>query len=246
MTYNVHSCIGRDGRASHARIVDVIEEIAPDIIALQELDVGLFRSGLIDQARSIAQKLDMHFTFRPALFIEQGEYGNAILSRYPLQLIRSGELPSIPGRPDIEQRGILWSEIKVRNSFIQVMNTHLGLFRWERFLQARLITGPEWLGHPDDRPPVVFCGDLNSGTTSSVYRMLKRVLRDSQRGLNGWSPRRTWPSGFPIRRIDHIFVSRDLKVVRVDVPRTTLTRVASDHLPLVVEVEIPESGNAVS
>jgi endonuclease/exonuclease/phosphatase family metal-dependent hydrolase len=80
MTYNVQSCIGRDGKALPSRVSDVIAHASPDIIALQELDVGLTRTGLTDQAQIVAEQLKMNFHFHPSLQIEKGLYGNAILS----------------------------------------------------------------------------------------------------------------------------------------------------------------------
>ena len=239
MTYNVHSGIGVDGKLSPLRIARVIAQCHPDVVALQELDTGLARTGMVDQAHLIARTLEMSYHFHPSIRVEEGGYGNAILSRGPLRLIKAGALPSEPVHPFFERRGALWVEVELNGRTFQILATHFGLDRKERLRQAEAITGPEWLGHPDCRPPVVLCGDFNARPRSPAYRRRSRQLRDAQRGLKGTRPRGTWPVQFPLLRIDHLFVSPDLEVRGISVPRTPLTRVASDHLPLVVTLEPP-------
>src|SRR5574337_1522750 len=146
MTYNVHSCIGRDGTASPERIAEVLALYEVDIICLQELDSGLLRSGKVDQAREIADRLKMDYHFHPALKVEEGEYGNAILSRFPSTVLRGSALPTFPGRTYREQRGALWAAIRIGDFSLNMITTHLGLSRIERRAQAEALLGPEWLG----------------------------------------------------------------------------------------------------
>lgn len=80
MTYNVHSCLGKDRRSHPHRVGEVIMMYKPDIVALQEIDVDMDRSGKVHQARIIADYLNMAYHFHPVLFIKEGQYGNAILS----------------------------------------------------------------------------------------------------------------------------------------------------------------------
>lgn len=239
MTYNVHSCIGTDRQLSPLRIAEVIDRCNPDIVALQELDAGLPRTEMIDQAHLIAMTLEMSFHFHSSIHLKEGGYGNAILSRGPVQLIKAGAVPTDPLHRSLERRGAVWAEVELHRHRIQVLATHFGLNRGERMAQARAITGPEWLGHPECRSPAILCGDFNALAGSAVYRQLTRHLRDVQRGVKGKLPRGTWPAQLPFMRIDHLFVTHNLKVRSVSVPRTPLTRVASDHLPLVVTLELP-------
>lgn len=238
MTYNVHSCIGTDGKVSPLRIAEVIDLCNPDIVALQELDAGLIRSDLIDQAHLIAKTLEMSFHFHSSIQVEEGDYGNAILSRWPVRLVKAGALPMEPINNFFERRGALWAEVELPDGLVQVVASHFGLNRRERICQAKAIIGPEWLEHPACRTPVIVCGDFNALPGSSVYRIISRHLHDVQRGLKGSRPRGTWPVQLPFMRIDHLFATPDLKVHAVTVPRTALTRVASDHLPLVVTLEL--------
>lgn len=238
MTYNVHSSIGMDGKISPQRIAKIIDRCNPDIVALQELDAGLIRSDMLDQAHLIALTLDMTYHFHSSIQIEEGEYGNAILSRYPIRLIKAGAIPAQPFNIFFERRGAIWAEIEVFGRKIQVVATHFGLNRQERLAQAEAILGPEWLRHPECQGPIILCGDFNALPGSPVYRRITARLKDTQRSLKGKRPQGTWPVRFPLLRIDHLFITPDVKVHKIVVPKNPLTRVASDHLPLVVTLEL--------
>ena len=242
MTYNVHSCIGMDGKLSPERIARVIARCAPDIVALQELDVGRARTEGMDQAHIIAQCLEMDFHFHPAMHIEEERYGDAILTHLPMRLVKTGTLPGLPGKPWLEPRGVLWVEIELDGATIQVLNTHLGLLTRERRAQAEALLGPDWLGHPECSGPVVLCGDFNAFPASKVCRRLRTRLNDAQIELESHRPRSTFFGRFPTARIDHVFVDSGLTVADIEVPDSELVRVASDHLPLIVELlRLPET-----
>ncbi|WP_395750167.1 endonuclease/exonuclease/phosphatase family protein [Prosthecobacter sp.] len=237
MTYNAHSCVGTDGELSHVRIAEVIASQDPDIVAIQELDLARMRSGRLDQAAVIAEHLKMRFHFHPALRVKEEMYGDAILSKWPLTLRHAGELPTVKSRLAFEPRGALWVTAACGDHEVQIVNTHLGLSLRERNAQAQALVGPEWLGHPGCRQRVVFCGDLNTPPCLAAYRTFSRVLRDS--ALHTRMRRRaTFPSRFPLVRLDYLFVSPDIRVVDVRVPRDELTRAASDHLPLIADLDI--------
>lgn len=238
MTYNIHSCIGNDGKNLPMRIAKIIAGMHPDIVALQELDVGLARTGCVDQAELIACELDMYFHFHPSLCIEDGRYGNAILSRYPIRPVKAGGLPSRRKEP---RRGALWVEIDVRGHSFQVINTHLGLTPVRRRTQSLTLTGPEWLGNEKCRPPVILCGDMNATPGSYVHHNFSQKLTDAQLLLPGKNrPRRTWPSISPFLRVDHVFVSQGITVKSCRVPRSMDAKMASDHLPLLVEAQLQD------
>jgi len=234
MTYNVHRCVGADGRADPRRIADVIAACQPDMVALQELDVGRLRTGGIDQAHAIAHPLGMRVHFHPALQVEEELYGDAILTALPMRLMKAGPLPRSVG---FEPRGALWAAIEANGTEIQIINTHLGLPAYERMAQARALLGKNWLGHPECRDPVILLGDFNARRRSVVYRMFTAKLRDAQLVLHKRA-RRTFPARVPMLRIDHIFCSGSVDVLGVEVPRSQLVRTASDHLPLVMDFRI--------
>jgi len=239
MTYNVHSCIGMDGEISTRRIARIIAQYDPDVVALQELDVGRGRTQEVDQAHEIARELEMEFHFHPALQIEEELYGDAVLSRYPIRLIRSGALSGPPNRPDLETRGALWVEIDVDGHKAQIINTHLGVRPVEQRFQIETLMGSQWLSHPECHGPVILCGDFNANPSHKTCRRITQMLNDAQDKLDNHVPQRTWFGRFPVGRIDHIFVAKEIQVQACLVPRTTLTRIGSDHLPLIVDVVIP-------
>ena len=136
LTYNVHRCVGTDRRLDLGRIAAVIGAERPDIVALQEVDVGRARTGGVDQAQAIAARLGMSFRFHAALKVEEELYGDAILTALPERLIRAGPLPGHPDLARLEPRGALWVAIEVDGVELQVLNTHLGLVPREQALQA--------------------------------------------------------------------------------------------------------------
>lgn len=241
MTYNVHRCIGLDRRHAPQRIAEIIAREDPDIVALQELEKGHPRTGSIDQAEVIAAILNTDFHYHAARQRGDAGFGNAIFSRLPLRKIQSALLPTLPQIP-VQTRGALWAAVRVNDLEVQIINTHLGLLHPERFLQAGALCSEEWLAHPDCRvAPRILCGDFNATAASRVYRLFMESLRDSH-ALAPTRPGRTWPSFLPLLRYDHIFVCPRIRVREVKIPRTPLTKVASDHLPVVLDFEvIPDS-----
>ena len=238
MTYNVHSCVGMDGKLDAERIARVIARAKPDIVALQELDVGRMRSQGMDQAHLIARYLEMEFHFHPALHLEEERYGDAILTHLPLRLVKAGPLPGLANIPRLEPRGVLWVAVDLHGTEVQVINTHLGLLPRERVAQVEALLSEDWLGEAQRRGPVVLCGDFNAVPSSPVCRRLGERLRDAQAAGHQRRAQATFSSRFPTLRIDHIFVSPGLEVAGITVPRSQLARVASDHLPLIAELRV--------
>ncbi|MDB5509639.1 MAG: Endonuclease/exonuclease/phosphatase [Hyphomicrobiales bacterium] len=238
LTWNVHRCLGVDGRISPGRIAEVIAEAAPDIVALQEVDVLRKRTGLVDQAEEIARALGMNSHFHPALRVLEELYGDAILTTLPSVLKKTGSLPGRPGLRTLEPRGALWAEIDAGGIALQVVNTHLSLVARERRTQTDALFGAEWMGRADCANPVALVGDFNLVPRSRVYRRLSARMNDAQRAPGLGRPKPTFPAGFPVLRIDHVFTRGHVTVRGVTVIRNEVTRVASDHLPLVVELEL--------
>lgn len=238
MTYNVHSCIGMDGKLSPERIARVIARFEPDIVALQELDMGRKRTDGVDQAHVIAETLEMMVHFHPSINVEEEKYGDALLSKFPMKLIAAKELPRLPLWPGLEPRGAIWADIERNGTTYHVVNTHLSLHPWERRLQTEALIGSEWLGSPECTGQRILCGDFNATPRSSVCKKISTVLRDCQIEKSDHRPRGTWFGRFPVSRLDHVFANDALEPIHVDVPSTHLTRVASDHLPLIVDYKL--------
>lgn len=238
MSYNVHSCIGMDSKIAPERIARVISRYQPDIVALQELDVGKHRTNSTHQAELIARILEMQYHFHPAMHIEDEQYGDAILTHLPMKTIQAAALPSHPSGRKCEPRGVLWVSVEFNGVEIQVLNTHLGLFTAERHAQVNELISERWLNHPGCNGPVILCGDLNALPRSYVLRTLGKRLDDVQT----WHPQHralnTFSGRLPALRIDHILVDNIHNVSRIEVPFTDIVRLASDHLPLIADLII--------
>ncbi len=240
MSYNVHACKGSDGVISPARIAEVIEDSDADIVALQELDCGRERSSRIDQAMEIAKLADMHHHFHPIIQVEEEKYGDAILSRHPMRLVKAESLPHDPRHPRAEERGALWVEVQTGAANLQIINTHFGLRHRERLLQSAAIRSI-WLKKAQQKGPVVLCGDLNAPRSSLVCKRLRRKMRDSAE----LEARCTWPVWRPFLRLDHIFCSEEIRIESASVIKDKLSRRASDHYPLIAEIDTRVSDQSI-
>lgn len=245
MTYNVHGCGGMDGRVSPRRVARVIAAQAPDIVALQEVDLGRRRSRAEDQGAMIAQQLGMHVVFCPTITRGNEHYGHALLSRFPIEVVKRALLPHDPKSWWKEPRSALWARVLVNGYTVNLVTTHLGLGPYERWLQMKMILSHEWLGGLSDDEPILLCGDFNLTPGSKPYGLAASRLRDVQAARWGHRPLSTFSSMRPFVRLDHIFTSKRFEVQRVFVPRTELTRVASDHLPLLADLSIVPAGGGM-
>lgn len=234
MTYNIHSCLGRDGRFSPERIARIIARYNPDIIGLQELDAGKARSGAIHQTRVIADILDMKFLFHPVHEIDEEQYGVSVLSRYPITLHRAASLPRIRKK---EPRGALWVQFSIGAHTIDFINTHLSTSPGERNLQIQELLSETWLHALGPDRYVIFCGDFNIFPMTQSYRRILTRFNDIYHVCPESRPRATWMG---LGRIDHIFASKNITVHSIHVPRNQLTRMASDHFPIVAVLEMKE------
>jgi endonuclease/exonuclease/phosphatase family metal-dependent hydrolase len=219
-----------DGELSPGRIAAVLAACRPDIIALQELDVRRARSLHIDQAAEIASALDMQVHFHPALRLFEEEYGDAILTPFPSRLIKAGALPAAPRR---EGRGALWVRIALDGAEIDIFNTHLGLTGGERAAQIQTLLSGDWLGACDPGAHAILTGDFNCVPRSRSYRHLTSRLSDAQALCPVRAPA-TFPSAMPMARIDYVFVGNSIRVLEIAPVRSPQTRLASDHLPLLM------------
>ena len=238
LTYNVHRCVGTDRRLDVGRVAEVIAAQSPDIVALQELDVGRARTGGVDQAHRLAQRLGMAFHFNAALKVEEEQFGDAILTTLPERLVKAGPIPGHPRIPRLEPRGAIWVEIETKEGKLNVINTHLGLVPYEQRLQATALVGGGWVEACDPDAPIVLVGDMNATPRTAAYRIFAACLAESRRVAPFSHRAPTFPSTFPVLAIDHVFVSDSVVVDAVRTPLDPLSRLASDHLPLIVDLTL--------
>jgi len=240
-TYNVHACVGMDRKRSEERIAEVVSELSVDIVGLQELDFGRLRSGKVDQARLIAGQLGWRHYFHPAIRKGDEHYGDAVISRYPLTVRQTCDLPGTAPFYCRENRIAIFAKIETPLGEVHLINSHFGLARNERLLQAELMAGADWAGSAPADTPLVLMGDFNSLPGSPPHRAIARQLRDIRALVEPAKSLRTFPTFFPSFAIDHIFINRALHVRAAHVHRSPLARLASDHYPLVADLELAKT-----
>jgi endonuclease/exonuclease/phosphatase family metal-dependent hydrolase len=221
-TYNIHTCIGVDGRCDPARIAAVLREIDADIACLQEVDARRRHLGAhVDQWAYFAETTGYRIVSGDDRY-HRGRFGNAILTRFPVLAERAIDL-SVGG---YEPRSAIDAELLVDGRVLRVVATHFGLHAGERRLQANRLLAA--LGDAVRHgPPVLLMGDLNEwrGRTGGV--------RALERRLGPCETPRTFPSWLPVLPLDRILACGAANLRDVCVYRSRLARVASDHLPLV-------------
>jgi endonuclease/exonuclease/phosphatase family metal-dependent hydrolase len=215
-------------------VVKVLAGLEPDIALLQEVSHDLPRSEFHDQADLLSGALGMpHLAFGPQHRFREGGYGNAILSRWPLAGIDHVDLTI--GRR--KRRGAICARSRVRfgdhSRTIVVVNLHLGLAGSERGLQLERFLASHPFERLHHRTPIVLGGDLNDLWGSLGPRFLAPA-GFSRAG----SPASTFPAAWPIRPLDGLFVRGDLRTHGCAPLRDALTRSASDHLPLVADLDL--------
>jgi endonuclease/exonuclease/phosphatase family metal-dependent hydrolase len=236
LSWNIHKGIGGlDGRYDIQRVIRAIEQSHPDIVQLQEVDDDAPRSRHHRQVDVLADALAMpHRAYQPNVTLRRGAYGNAIISRFPLNLLKSLDL-SIRFK---KKRGaqIVSVAIPVPHQLhqpVMLVNLHLGLIEFEQKIQLRRLLACEEVKGLDHQVPMIVAGDMND----MLGRLGRHVMepRDFRSASDGKS---TFPAFFPMRALDQIFYRGGLALHRCFIPRSEVTRQASDHLPLVADFEV--------
>ncbi len=228
-SYNIHSGIGTDGRFDLQRIAEVVREIDADVVALQE--VGDFRgvTAREDHPEDLARMLGMHMAYGPNVIRNGRRYGNAVLSRLPILKTRNYDI-SVEQR---EPRGALRADLDLGDGqVLHVFNVHLGLSTRERRRQESLLLSADILRDAVRSDPVIVCGDFNYWANGPVPPMVRNAIRDVAHVLH--QGERTYPSRFPVLRLDRCFVDRGVAPQTLHAHRSARAQVASDHLPLVL------------
>jgi endonuclease/exonuclease/phosphatase family metal-dependent hydrolase len=216
-TYNVHRCIGRDGRRDTDRVLDVLRELDADVVALQELEWG--SAAALDLLARFGRELGCAGIAGPTLLEDSGHYGNAVLTRLPVRAVHRVDL-SVPER---EPRGALDLMLEAPRGALRVIATHLGLAPAERRRQVRRILA---LLAPVRPEPVVLMGDLNE------WFLWGRTLRWLRAHFGRVPAPATYPARRPIFALDRIWVEPRSLRADLAVHSTSLAHSASDHLPV--------------
>ncbi|MCC6784986.1 MAG: endonuclease/exonuclease/phosphatase family protein [Planctomycetes bacterium] len=238
LSYNVHKCIGGvDRRYEPERIVETVAHHRPDLCLLQEVANTAGRKDWHRQVDLLGERLGFRHRawFANHRFRRGGEYGNAILSRWPIASTENIDL-TVPGT---KRRSVLHARIRVRtpagrSRTLHVFCLHLGLTERIRDLQmARFLASHPFAGlHAES--PILVAGDFNDVWASLGTKHLGRAgFRGSAR------PPKTFPAWAPLRALDSIWVRGELQLLEVGPSRLPLARRASDHLPLIAELHLP-------
>jgi endonuclease/exonuclease/phosphatase family metal-dependent hydrolase len=219
-----------DGLTRPGRIIDVLRHLDADVVALQEVvGAGLSGGG---QAEEIGAALGMGWAMAVTRHLRGHLFGNVVLSRLP---IRHSSQFDLSWRTR-ERRCCQRVDLDVGGGrSLHVFNVHLGTAVLERRYQAsRLSTFVSDTRLPGPR---IVLGDFNEWIRGLTTSLLSRHLRSIDLRAH-MRRRRTYPGVFPVLHLDHIYYLGDLEVVRAWVPRTRVSLVASDHLPLVADLEL--------
>lgn len=235
LSYNIHHAEGVDGRLDLERIAGVIRAVEPDLVALQEVDQKVKRSAAVDQPAELARLTKMQVVFGANIELQEGYYGNAVLSRLPIVRHENHRLPNVDAG---EQRGVLEVELELKpaDQRLLLFATHLdhrGDDR-ERLASAKAINE---LALAHAKQPALLAGDLNDTPNSKTLAELAQQWTSANE-----KPLPTIPVARPTRQIDFLlFRPQDRwKVVEVKVLDEA---VASDHRAIfaVLELSTPRS-----
>lgn len=226
VSYNIRHARGTDDKVKLSRIAGVLACSGGQLIGLQEVDKHLPRSFCFNQPKRVGGLLRKNWVFGPNLkWAPWGQYGNAVLSVWPVARSKQYLLPSRG-----EQRGLLEVEVNMGQERVFFFCTHLGLNQEERLEQVE-----EILKIIDQNgKPSILVGDFNDGRSSREFALLSEVLRDAT-GISGGFD--TFPSPQPEEQLDFIFVSPQWQVIAA---RPIISQ-ASDHLPVMVELGLNSS-----
>ena len=232
LSWNIHKGIGgRDRRYSLQRIIDCIDHEHPDLVCLQEVDRLVARSDYDDQPRLLGQSLNLQSTFQANVPVSNGTYGNLILSRWAV-----GSTHRISLKRGIRKsRGAQLIQVETPEGALHLVNTHLGLDERERHWQIDFLLAHE-LFQSSSVIPTFIAGDFNDWRNTLAEQSLAN--HGFQQVTSPPSEYRSFPSWLPVGGLDKVFVRGEVTTERVKVVRTSLARVASDHLPIVVDFSL--------
>jgi endonuclease/exonuclease/phosphatase family metal-dependent hydrolase len=231
MTYNIQHGAGADNKIDLLRTAEAIKREKPDIVALEEVDKGVERTARRDLTEELAALTGMTGYFNNNFFFQGGEYGNAVLTRFPILTSTNSHYQMI--RPK-EQRGIIQLTLDVKGRKVVFMVTHIDYRAddTERVLNADEIRE---IIKPYQGMPMILCGDFNDRPGSRTYKKMHEIFADTWE-LAGQGDGLTFSSISPHKRIDYIWILPATSIVPIKawVPNTQ----ASDHYPLVADFQL--------
>lgn len=218
-----------DRRVRPERIAEVLGAINADVIALQEV-IGPGPDGP-GHVEGIGAALGMGWVMAPARELRHHQFGNAVLSRFPIRDHAQHDLTWKSSEPRNSQR----VEIDLGPGKVRIYNVHLGTALLERRYQAAKLA--TWVHDRRVHAPKIVLGDFNEWARGLAADILGERLRSVDL-FPHVKRRRTYPGFFPFLHLDHIYYLGNVEIRKIDLPRTRLAKMASDHLPLVAEIRL--------
>jgi beta-N-acetylhexosaminidase len=245
LVYNIHAGKDAPGVDNLARVAELVRSTNADLVLLQEVDKGTKRSGNVDQPATLARMSGLNVAFGSALDYDGGKYGVAILSRWPILEDTLFHLPVDPPQErsggSHEPRGALRAIVQSPFGRLAVINTHLdasAVDRWRKQEADSIVSLVAQTRRTESL--VIAGGDFNSTPESAVQVAVRKSgLRDSWTECNG-SQGFTFPDDNPVKRIDYLFLTGDVRCTSASVINTRV----SDHRPVLIEVVIPTTTSA--
>ncbi len=237
MTYNIQSCLGYYSHKyeTESVLADYIRSVDPDVVVLNEVHDKGPSSVFTAQPEEIATRLGWNHAFAQAIYIDGvGPYGNAILSRYPIEHFTVTPVPLRPLAPGEtadgyrEARCILRAEIEKDGKRLAVIGSHFGLTEPEQLDVVALVT--EMLDR--ETLPHVLMGDFNMQPGDEKLAPIFARMQDTATVFD--APKLSFDSANPTVKIDYIFASKDVEVLSADIPAVVI----SDHRPHIAEIAL--------
>lgn len=226
LAYNIHHAEGMDEVIDLERIAWLIDTVRPDIVALQEVDSVVARTGGVDQASELARMTGMQPYFGRFMAYQGGAYGMALLSRLPVNEWTNVRLPD-----GDEPRSVVAANVELESGRnVRVIGVHF--YRTEAERLAQVVALEAWLA--DQEPmPTLLAGDFNSYRGDSVLSHLDRTWQIVDKGEDF----QTFPSWAPDREIDY-FMYWPEHAFEVAGQELLDEPLMSDHRPLVIDVVV--------
>src|SRR6266704_691618 len=230
MTYNIHVGVGMDKKMDLQRIANVINQEHPDLVGLQEVDRGVKRTQGVDEIAELGRMTRMEYAFAHNLDYQGGQYGVAILSRYP---ILKTDHRMYRNKREAERRGMIRIEVNVGGRRLSFATTHLD-YQYE---DGRIFEAGQLLDFlKGGKEAVIIVGDFNEEANGDAYKLFTAYFRDGWLESKAKETGLSYPADKPKKRIDYIFYSANTEVRA----RKTwvVNTLASDHVPVVADLEL--------